>query len=58
MGLDIIPTVGQKFDPVKHHAVSKVKQEGVEPGVIVEELKSGFAAGDRVLEPAQVVVAE
>ncbi len=58
LGLTIIPTVGQPFDPLKHHAVSKQKREGVEPGTILDEVKSGFMAGDRVLEPASVVVAE
>jgi molecular chaperone GrpE len=58
MGLALIPTVGQMFDPARHHAVSKVKKEGVAPGTIIEEVKSGFQASDRVLEPAQVVVAE
>jgi molecular chaperone GrpE len=58
MGLELIPTVGQQFDPQRHHAISKVKQDGVKPGTIVEEIKSGFMAADRVLEPANVVVAE
>ncbi len=58
MNITPIATEGQPFDHAKHHAVSKVKKEGVKSDTIVEEVKSGFMAGDKVLEPAQVVVAE
>ncbi len=58
MNITPIATVGQPFDHAKHHAISKLKQEGLKPDTIIEEVKSGFMAGDRVLEPAQVVVAE
>lgn len=58
MGIEPIATVGQPFDPNLHHAVSKVKQEDAAPGIIIEELKSGFKVKDRVLEPANVIVAE
>ncbi len=58
MNITAILTAGQPFDPAKHHAVSKVKQEGVKTDTIIEEVKTGFMIGDRVLEPAQVVVAE
>ena len=54
----LIPTVGQPFDHTKHHAVSKVKQEGVATDTILDEVKSGFMMNDKVIEPAQVVVAE
>lgn len=58
MGIEPIPTVGHDFDPNRHHAVQKVKQEGAKSGSIVAELGSGFMIGDRVLEPAKVTVAE
>lgn len=58
MNITPITTVGEPFDHTKHHAVSKVKKEGMKPDTIIEEIKSGFMAGDKVLEPAQVVVAE
>lgn len=58
LGLEPIPTVGQAFDPNLHAAVSKVKEADVPSGQIVEELKSGFRMGDRVVVPAQVTVAE
>lgn len=58
LGIEPILTDGQPFDPHLHHAVHKIKQDGAASGTIVEELRSGFKLGDRVLEPAQVTVAE
>lgn len=58
MGIAPITSIGQPFDPNLHHAVHKVKQDGAASGTIIEETKSGFMLGDRVLEPAQVIVAE
>lgn len=56
--ITVIPTVGQPFDHAKHHAISKVKKEGVAADTILEEVKTGFMMHDKVIEPAQVVVAE
>ncbi len=58
MGIEPIKTVGEHFDPNHHHAVSKKKQDGAASGTILEETKSGFMFDGRVLEPAQVIVAE
>lgn len=58
MGITPIKTVGEPFDPNKHHAVQKVKADGAKSDTVVEETKSGFMLGDKVLEPAQVIVAE
>lgn len=58
MNITPILTAGQPFDHTKHHAISKVKKEGLPSDTIIEEVKTGFMAGDRVLEPAQVIVAE
>lgn len=56
--ITVIPTVGQPFDHAKHHAVSKIKQEGVATDTILDEVKTGFTMNGKVIEPAQVVVAE
>ena len=58
MNITPIKTEGEQFDHTKHHAISKVKKDGMKSDTIIEEVKSGFMAGDKVLEPAQVVVAE
>lgn len=57
-GITPIPSIGAQFDPAKHHAISHVKQEGTPSGTIIDEIKTGFVMGDKVIEPAQVVVAE
>ncbi len=53
-----IKTLGVPFDPNQHHAVAKEKRLGVAPGTILEEVKTGFMVGDKVIAPAQVRVAE
>jgi molecular chaperone GrpE len=58
LGIEEIKTVGEKFDPELHEAVSKEKVEGKEPGMIIDEIKSGYKLFDKVLEHAKVKVAE
>ena len=58
LGLDEIPTVGEKFDPELHEAVGTEKVEGKKSGEIIEEVKSGYKLYDKVLEPAKVKTAE
>jgi molecular chaperone GrpE len=55
-GVRRIGTPGEPFDPNRHEAV-EVRESDHPPNTIVEVLRSGFARGDRVLRPAQVVVA-
>jgi molecular chaperone GrpE len=56
-GVRRIGTPGDPFDPNRHEAV-EVRESGDAPAnTILEVLRSGFARGDRVLRPAQVVVA-
>ncbi len=56
LGMEEIPTEGEKFDPELHEAVAKEKVEGKESGIIIEEIKSGYKLYDKVLEPAKVKV--
>ena len=56
--IEEIKTVGEKFDPKIHEAVSKEKVKGKASGIVVEEVKSGYKLFDKVLEPAKVKVAE
>jgi molecular chaperone GrpE len=47
---------GEQFDPERHEAVA-VSGDGDGPGRTIEHVaRSGYALGDRVLRPAQVVV--
>jgi molecular chaperone GrpE len=47
---------GEQFDPARHEAIS-VRENGEQPDrTVVDVARSGYALGDRVLRPAQVVV--
>lgn len=48
---------GEAFDPARHDAVATQAAAGVAAHTVVEVPRSGFALGDRVIRPAQVVVA-
>jgi molecular chaperone GrpE len=50
---------GKEFDPHFHEAVDSVQHQivGVAPNTIVRVEREGYKLGDRVLRPAQVIVA-
>ena len=55
-GVSRIGEVGEQFDPERHEAVS-VREDAEAPDRTVAGVaRSGYALGDRVLRPAQVVV--
>jgi molecular chaperone GrpE len=56
-GVRRIGAAGEQFDPDRHEAVSVVETDEVPDRTVMEVARSGFAAGDRVIRPAQVVVA-
>jgi molecular chaperone GrpE len=56
-GLDKIESVGQPFDPLQHEAVGTAESGEVEAGYIVEVLRNGYKLRERIIQPAQVVVA-
>lgn len=58
IGIEEIKTVGEKFNPEFHYAVSKEKVPGKESGTILEEVSAGYRMHDKVIEPAKVKVAE
>lgn len=51
-------TAGKQFDPNKHEAVAIIPTSDKEPGTILQEYKSLFFYKDKLLRPAQVVVAK
>jgi molecular chaperone GrpE len=57
LGVRPFVTVGQPFDPTRHEAVSRVERADVEDQTVVAEALRGYQFQDRVLRPAQVVVA-
>lgn len=55
-GVRRIGRPGEPFDPAHHDAVA-VRESGEAPDrTVVDVVRSGFALGDRMLRPAQVVV--
>ena len=56
-GVKEIETVGKKFDPSLHEAVSLVQDANLGEKEIKEEFRKGYMIGDRVLRHSLVVVA-
>jgi molecular chaperone GrpE len=50
-------SLGEPFDPTRHEAVQQVPTAEAAPGVIVQEFRSGYTIGQRLLRPAMVAVA-
>ena len=57
-GIRKIETVGQKFDPNYHQAIFEVPTAEKPPGIVMQELQSGYAVGERCLRPAMVGVSK
>ena len=57
-GVQFIESVGQLFDPARHHAVSMVESDTCDDNVIVEEFRKGYILNDRVLRHSLVSVAK
>jgi molecular chaperone GrpE len=57
-GVSRIGAVGEAFDPELHEAVAIVPAGGGEDGTVARVARSGYAARDRVIRPAQVAVAQ
>jgi molecular chaperone GrpE len=56
-GVTRIGQRGERFDPERHEAVGVIETDDVPRDTIAEVARSGFAQGERVLRPAQVIVA-
>ncbi|HSG18626.1 MAG TPA: nucleotide exchange factor GrpE [Anaerolineae bacterium] len=56
--LDVQPidALGQPFDPNYHEALALKEADGVESGVVIEELQIGYRLGERVIRPSLVNV--
>jgi len=56
-GVTRFESLGQTFNPELHDAIGSVQSEEMEPGVVADEVQSGYRWGDDVLRPARVRVA-
>ena len=55
VGVERIKTVGERFDPVLHEAVTMEEGDGVDE-IVSEELQAGYKVGDEVIRHAMVRV--
>ena len=56
VGVESVPSVGQKFDPELHEAVDLVESDEENDGMIMAEYARGFSFNGRLLRPARVQV--
>lgn len=57
-GVEAVDPKGEKFDPTAHEALSTLKVEGAESGIVVEVMQKGYRLGEQLVRPARVVVSE
>ena len=57
LGVEMIPSQGETFDPNVHNAVMHVDDDSVEDNTIVEVFQQGFRCGEKVIRFAMVKVA-
>ena len=56
-GVKPIDARGEPFDPNHHEAfLSRPVAEGEEPGILVEEILTGYRMGDRTIRPTRGIV--
>lgn len=56
-GVKEIETVGSPFNPLEHEALGTEPTEEYPPGYVTEAVRPGYRHHDRVIQPAQVMVA-
>ena len=49
--------LGKEFDPVRHSALSKVPTKDAKAGTVLNEFRKAYLYKDKLLRPAEVVVA-
>lgn len=57
MGLNRVPTIGERFDPAVHEAIQQAESADHAPGTIIAEITPGYLFGKRLLRAAMVIVA-
>jgi molecular chaperone GrpE len=55
-GVERIGRAGEQFDPIRHEAVGVREANDVPDRTVLDVTRSGFASGDRVVRPAEVIV--
>ena len=52
-----IPAEGAEFDPREHEALGRQPSPDIPEGHVLQVVRQGYRKGDRVIRPAQVIVA-
>jgi molecular chaperone GrpE len=55
-GVEVVSSVGEKFNPEIHEAVDTVPVEEEKDGLVTAEFQTGYTFGERLLRPAKVQV--
>lgn len=58
MGVTVSDPINQAFDPIVHEALSSEESSKVKPGYITRVFQKGYSLHDKIIRPAQVVVAK
>jgi molecular chaperone GrpE len=56
-GVSKIEAIGAQFNPLEHEAVGAEVSTKYPPGYVIEVVRDGYRLHERVIQPAQVVVA-
>lgn len=57
-GVESFSSKGEAFDPNLHEALQALPSEGIEPGIVIDEMQKGYRAGENVIRHARVVVSQ
>ncbi len=57
LGLEVIGTVGEPFDPNIHEAIMHIEDDSLGENVVAAVMQKGYKLGDTVVRPAMVQVA-
>lgn len=57
-GVEKIEAVGKPFDPKVHEAMAVTEHDTVPEDTVVQEVRTGFLRGKKLLRPARVIVAQ
>jgi len=56
LGVTVVPTVGEEFDPRVHEGLGTVEREDLPDHSVAEEIRKGYKIREKLLRPAMVRV--
>ncbi len=54
LGVTVVPTVGEEFDPRVHEGLGTVEREDLPDHTVAEEIRKGYKIREKLLRPAMV----